>query len=49
MDIRKQIFDDRLKEIEEELTPFGFIEAGYDSEVEIDNEGTGWYLADPKY
>jgi hypothetical protein len=49
MDIRKQIFDERLKEIEEELTPFGFIEAGYDSEVEIDDQGTGWYLADPKY
>jgi hypothetical protein len=49
LDIRKQVFDEKLKELEEQLTPFGFIEAGYDSEIEIDEEGNGWHLAHPQY
>jgi hypothetical protein len=47
MDIRKQVFDEKLKQLEDELTPFGFIETGIDPDLEIDEQGNGWTLADP--
>jgi len=47
LDIRKQVFDEKLRQLEDDLTPFGFIETGLDPDVEIDSEGTGWTLADP--
>jgi len=46
--IRKMIFDNELKEIEEDLAPFGFIENGIDEleeEYEIDSDGTVWTTA----
>jgi hypothetical protein len=45
MDIRKQVFDDKLKQLEEDMTPFGFIETGIDPDFEIDDQGNGWSLA----
>ena len=45
MDIRKQVFDDKLKQLEEDMTPFGFIETGIDPDFDIDSEGNGWSLA----
>lgn len=45
MDIRKQVFDEKLKQLEEDLTPFGFIETGIDPDLDIDEEGNGWTLA----
>lgn len=47
MDIRRQVFDEKLKQLEEELTPFGFIETGIDPNFEVDADGIGWHLADP--
>ena len=47
MDIRRQVFDEKLKQLEDELTPFGFIETGIDPDIEIDDKGNGWTLADP--
>ena len=47
MNIRRQVFDEKLKQIEEELTPFGFIENGIDPNLEIDDQGIGWVVADP--
>jgi hypothetical protein len=47
LDIRKQVFDEKLKQLEEELTPFGFIESGIDPNFEVDNQGIGWYVANP--
>ena len=47
MNIRRQVFDEKLKQIEEELTPFGFIENGIDPDLEIDDQGIGWVVADP--
>jgi len=47
MNIRRQVFDEKLKQIEEELTPFGFIENGIDPDLEIDDQGIGWSVADP--
>ena len=45
MDIRKQVFDDKIRQLEDDLTPFGFIETGIDPDLEIDEEGNGWSLA----
>jgi len=45
MDIRKQVFDDKLRQLEEDLTPFGFIETGIDPDLDIDDQGNGWSLA----
>lgn len=45
MDIRKQVFDDKLRQLEEDLTPFGFIETGIDPDLDIDEQGNGWSLA----
>jgi hypothetical protein len=45
MDIRKQLFDDKLKQLEDDMTPFGFIETGIDSDLDIDDQGNGWTLA----
>lgn len=45
MDIRKQVFDEKLKQLEDDMTPFGFIEMGYDPDLEVDEEGNGWTLA----
>jgi hypothetical protein len=45
MDIRKQVFDDKLKQLEEDMTPFGFIETGIDPDLDIDDQGNGWSLA----
>jgi hypothetical protein len=47
LDIRKQVFDEKLKQLEEELTPFGFIESGIDPNFEVDTQGIGWYVANP--
>lgn len=45
MDIRKQVFDEKLKQLEDDLTPFGFIETGIDPDFDIDEHGNGWSLA----
>jgi hypothetical protein len=45
MDIRKQVFDNKLKQLEEDMTPFGFIETGIDPDLDIDDQGNGWSLA----
>lgn len=47
LDIRKQIFDEKLRQLEDDMTPFGFIETGLDPEIEIDDKGNGWTLAYP--
>jgi hypothetical protein len=43
MDIRKTVFDEKLKQLEEEMTPFGVVDDGimYQGE-EIDTSGTVW-------
>jgi hypothetical protein len=44
MDIRKTLFEAKLKELEDEVVPFGFIENGLDdTSSEVDNQGTTWY------
>lgn len=44
MDIRKRLFDEKLRELEDEIVPFGFIENGLDNEEENkDNQGNVWH------
>lgn len=42
MDIRKRLFDERLRELEEEIVPFGFIDNGLDDDKEVDRDGNVW-------
>jgi hypothetical protein len=43
MDIRKTLFEAKLKELEDEVVPFGFIDNGLEDTNETDNQGTVWY------
>ena len=45
------MFEQRMKEIEDDVTPFGFIEDGMDgilSPMELQNEEDPWIIADEK-
>jgi hypothetical protein len=47
MDIRKTVFNDKIKQMEDEMTPFGFIDDGSpDYEDHIDSSGTVWTNTD---
>ena len=43
LDMKKNIFNDKIKQLEEEIVPFGFIDDGRKDEVEVDNSGNAWY------
>jgi hypothetical protein len=43
MDIRKRLFDEKLKQLEDEIVPFGFIENGLDGDEEPDSQGNVWH------
>ena len=43
-DVRKQLYEQEMKNIEEDMMPFGFIDDGLDSnEGMVDNEGNIWF------
>lgn len=42
IDIRKKLYDSQMKQIEEELTPFGILTSGLEDETFIDNSGDLW-------
>ena len=50
MDIRKDLYSDQIKNIEEEMTPFGFIDDGMSTNDGIrnwrDDDGTEWNVVD---
>jgi len=46
MNIREDLYGDKIKQMEEEMTPFGFIDDGSEQDFEIDSEGTVWTKAD---
>ena len=46
MDVRKAMYDEKLKQLEEEMTPFGFIDSGMGDDYERDSEGTLWKPVD---
>jgi hypothetical protein len=41
-DIRRDLYEDQMKNLEEEMTPFGFVDDGQDSQMYTDNSGTAW-------
>ena len=44
-DVRKELFEDKMKQIEDEMLPFGFIDMGENSEYMVDDEGDMWHSA----
>jgi len=46
MDVRKAMYQEKLDQLESEMTPFGFINDGIEDDYEIDAEGTIWHPVD---
>ena len=43
-DVRKQLYEQEMKNIEEEIMPFGFLDDGLNlSDGEMDSEGNHWF------
>jgi len=47
-DIRKDLYEDQMKNLEEEMTPFGFVDDGSDSRTMVDDSGTTWNWGDER-
>tara|TARA_Y100001937_G_scaffold3316_1_gene4379 strand:- start:18250 stop:19902 length:1653 start_codon:yes stop_codon:yes gene_type:complete len=49
-DLRKNLFQEKIQKLEDELTPFGFIDDGINLEngPEIDSNGDAWYSANDR-
>lgn len=47
-DIRKDLYEDQMKNLEEEMTPFGFVDDGSDSTTAVDDSGTTWNWGDER-
>ena len=41
-DLRLKMYSQRIKEMEDDITPFGFISNGFDPEIEVDTVGQIW-------
>jgi hypothetical protein len=41
-DIRKDLYEEQIKNLEEEMTPFGFVDDGDAPNAIVDNRGTVW-------
>ena len=49
-DLRLKMYEERMREIEDDLTPFGFIETGLGKETIVDDSGQSWnVVADHDY
>ena len=46
MDIRKSMYEEKIEQLEAEMTPFGFIDNGVGEDYEIDSDGTLWSKVD---
>jgi len=46
IDTRTRLFEDKMKQIEEDMLPFGFIQDGNSEETFVDGEGTVWNKVD---
>jgi hypothetical protein len=42
-DIRKRLYEEQKNQIEQDMSPFGFIVDGLDSDSFVDNQGDRWY------
>jgi len=47
-DIRKDLYEEQMKVIEEEMTPFGFVDDGNEHESYKDTSGTAWKAGNDK-
>jgi hypothetical protein len=43
-DIRKDLYEEQMKNLEEEMTPFGFVEDGLPENTFVDGRGTSWQM-----
>ena len=43
-DVRKRIYEDQRDQIEQDMSPFGFIVDGTEEESFVDKDGDRWYL-----
>jgi hypothetical protein len=41
-DIRKDLYEEQMKNLEEEMTPFGFVDDGSSTNSYTDSSGTSW-------
>ena len=46
-DLRVQMYRDKMKSIEDDITPFGFVVDGTENEYYIDNSGQHWEYVSP--
>jgi hypothetical protein len=49
INIRKELYDARIKMIEDEVTPFGFINTGEEETQFVDSSGQTWSVDDRKF
>jgi hypothetical protein len=47
-DIRRDLYEDQIKNLEEEMTPFGFVDDGSDPTSFTDGSGTAWNWGDER-
>jgi hypothetical protein len=43
-DIRKDLYEEQMKNLEEEMTPFGFVDDGSPESTFVDGRGTSWQM-----
>ena len=43
-DVRKRIYEEQKNQIEQDMSPFGFISDGLDEDSFVDNNGDRWYV-----
>jgi hypothetical protein len=45
LDIRRDVYSETIKNLEEDMTPFGFVDNGIDdpTPVEKESDGTAWF------
>jgi hypothetical protein len=43
---RENLYEDKIKELEEEMTPFGFLDDGFTDTSFVDDDGDRWYTDD---
>ena len=46
LDIRKQIYQDQMDSLEQDMLPFGIIDDGREEETYTDSSGQVWEVAD---
>jgi hypothetical protein len=43
-DVRKRLYEEQRNQIEQDMSPFGFISDGLDSDTFVDSDGDRWYV-----